>query len=142
MSKHVGTCEACGQAVSGELYHLGFSNMQALYCSNCPSVLLLKHWDILERHGIVWPSLETASPGFEHYCRHLLPVFARIEELFSPCACGGHYRYMNSPRCPRCRGLLRGDVYEDKPILKLNDGYVFATTGAVADLAQLRRHDA
>jgi hypothetical protein len=44
---------------------------------------------------------------------------------------------MNPPRCARCRGLLRGDVYEDKPILKLNDGYVFVTVGSVKDLAQI-----
>ena len=142
MSTHVATCSACGQAVAGKLYHFGFSSMRALYCSDCPRVLLLKHWDILNRHGIVWPGLEAGSPGFERYCRHLLPVFARIEELFSPCACGGHYRYMNPPRCPQCRGLLRGDLYEDKPILKLNDGYVFVTVGAVGDLAQLLSPDA
>jgi hypothetical protein len=46
---------------------------------------------------------------------------------------------MNPPRCPRCLGLIRGNLYEDKPILKLNDGYVFVSIGSVDDVARLRR---
>ena len=45
---------------------------------------------------------------------------------------------MNPPRCPKCNGLIRGDIYEDKPILKNTDGYVFVTTGSVDDINQLK----
>jgi hypothetical protein len=139
MTAHTAPCQACGERILGEIFHLGFSDMDALYCSSCPSVLLLKDGRILERHGITWPDVDASKPGFQFYCRHLLPVFAQIEALFRPCACGGHYGFMNPPRCPQCLGLLRGDVYEDKPILKLNDGYVFVTVGSVDDRTQLRR---
>ena len=138
MTPHLTTCNACGEHISGELYHLGFSDMQALYCSKCPRVLLLKHRRILERNGISWPDLDPFKPGFQPYCRHLISVFSQIEALFRPCTCGGRFAYMNPPHCPQCCGLLRGDLYEDKPILKLNDGYVFVTVGSIDDVAQLR----
>ena len=111
--------------------------MGALYCPHCPIVLLLKDRRILEQNKISWPDLDASKPGFQPYCRHLLPVFSQIEALFRPCSCGGRFRYMNPPRCPRCSGLLRGDLYEGKPILKLNDGYVFVTSGIGNDVAQL-----
>jgi hypothetical protein len=126
MSAHSAICLSCCTTVVGETYHLGFSDLDALYCSSCPSVLLLKD------RGVAWPSFNAAEPEFQPYCRHLLPVFEAIETQFRPCKCGGIYRYMNPPRCPACLGLFRLDVYEDKPILKLTDGYVFVTTESVA----------
>lgn len=125
MTASTATCSSCRAEVVGERYHLGFSDMDALYCSSCSSVLLVKD------RGIAWPSLNAADPGFQPYCRHLLPIFRSIESRFKPCKCGGVYRYMNPPRCPACSGLFRGDAYQDKPVLKLTDGYVFVTTESV-----------
>jgi hypothetical protein len=139
MTEHVTNCRSCGAAVSGEVYHLGFSQMDALYCSTCPRVLLLKDRSLLERRGISFPSLDISSAGAQPYCRHVLPTFAQIEALFDPCQCGGHFKYMNPPRCPKCFGLLLGDIYEDKPILKFNDGYVFVTAGSIDEEAALSR---
>ena len=139
MTRHSADCRACGETVSGDIYHQGFADMDALYCSSCPKVLLVQdRRALLGRFAISWPALEAHSPGFEIYCRHLMPAFERLEALFEPCTCGGHYRYMNPPRCPGCNGLLRGDLYEDKPISKINDLYVFATAGVVYDAEQLR----
>lgn len=134
MTAHALTCQSCDRKVHGELYHLGFSDMEALYCSACPSVLLLKDPQLLEVRGV---SLVDIGK-FEFYNRHLLPYFARVEALFAPCACGGRYAYMNPPRCPWCKGLMRGDCYEDKPILKQRDGYVFVCGGSVEDAHHLR----
>lgn len=138
MTAHTTKCQTCGEAISGEIYHLGFSNMEALYCSSCPRVLLLKTPGLLERFHLTYPPLNADKPGFQPYLRHLLPFFAEVETLFSPCQCGGRYGYMNPPRCPKCNGLLRGNAYEDKPISKLNDGYVFVTLGSVDDVCQLK----
>lgn len=138
MTEHTAKCEACGESVSGEIYHLGFSDMEALYCSSCPKVLLMKDHNLLESVGIKWLNLEPGDAGWQEYGRHVLPVYEKIENLFNPCECGGVYRYMNPPRCPRCQGLLRGDMYEDKPVLKNRDGYVFVTTGSVDDVEQLK----
>jgi hypothetical protein len=137
MTAHIETCVTCGEKVSGEVYHLGFSDIDALYCSSCPSVLILPGHGVTERHGITIPSTDAASAEFQYYCRHLLPAFAKIEALFDPCKCGGRYGYMNPPRCPKCSGLLRGDIYEDKPIFKLNDLYVFVSGGTVDESSQL-----
>ena len=138
MTAHTAKCEACGETVSGEIYHLGFSDMDALYCSSCPKVLLLRDRSLLENLDIERLKLEPGDPGWQEYGRHSLPVYAKIENLFNPCECGGVFRYMNPPRCPKCRGLLRGDLYEDKPVLKSRDGYVFVTAGSVNDLQQLK----
>ena len=138
MTEHTATCQSCHAEVHGQIYHLGFSNMQALYCSACPNVLLLKDPELPMRRGIRWPNLAPHDPGFQFYGRHLLPVYAAIEDLFNPCPCGGTYQFMAPPRCPKCNGLLRGDCYEDKPVLKERDGYVFVSTKSVDDRQQIR----
>ena len=138
MTDHKATCQSCKSEVNGQLYHLGFSDMQALYCSSCPSVLLLKDPDLLVRHGIAWPNLAPHDLGFQFYGRHLLPVYATIESLFNPCSCGGTFQFMAPPRCPICNDLLRGDCYEDKPVLKERDGYVFVSASSVDDRQQTR----
>ena len=112
--------------------------MEALYCSSCPKVLLLKTPGLLERFNIVRPPLGAKQPGFQPYLRHQLPFYAKVEALFSPCECGGHYGYMNPPRCPKCNGLLRGDLYGDKPIAKVTDGYALITLGSVDDVSKLK----
>jgi len=132
MTKHTVKCQSCSAEVVGELYHAGFSDMEGLYCSSCPRVLLLKDWHLLEQRGIRLPP----EGSFQYYNRHMLSYYAQVEALFRQCQCGGHYGYMNSPRCPVCSGLLRGDSYEDKPILKQQDGFVFVTTGSVDDHEQ------
>lgn len=138
MGTHIVQCQACGESVSGEIHHLAFANMEALYCSSCPRVLLLKTPGILERFGIVRPPLGHQYPGFLPYLRHLLPFFAKVEALFAPCQCGGHYGFMNPPRCPKCNGLLRGDLYGDKPLAKVTDGYALVTLEAVDAERQLK----
>jgi hypothetical protein len=137
-SPFVVRCEACGEDVVAGMIHLGASNAEALYCSSCPRVLLLRTPDLLERFGIKRPALGPNFPGFQPFLRHLLPFYAKVEALFLPCECGGHYGYMNPPRCPKCNGLLRGDVYGDKPIAKVTDGYALVTLGAVDDMDQLK----
>ncbi len=127
-------CQSCNAEVEGVTYHLGFSNMDALYCSSCPRVLLLKDWNLLAENGITRPGQDE----FQFYNRHVLPFYARIEALFRPCVCGGRYRYMNPPRCPLCNGLLRGNCYEDKPVLKQRDYHVFICGGSVEDRAWLK----
>ena len=138
MTAHKAKCRNCGEQVSGEIYHLGFSDMQALYCSSCPKVLLLKDFKLFERNEIKWLNLKASDPGFQYFDRHLLPVFKQIEDLFRRCSCGGYYGYMNPPRCPKCNGLFLGDIYEDKPVLKSRDKYVFVTAGSVNDAEQIK----
>ena len=94
---------------------------------------------MLERNNIKWPNLRACDPGFQYFDRHLFPVFKQIEDLFRPCSCGGHYGYMNPLRCPKCDGLFLGDIYEDKPVLKTRDKYVFVTIGSVDDVEQLKK---
>jgi hypothetical protein len=138
MSTYVVECQACGEDIVGEMIHLGASNMDVLCCSSCPRVLLLKTPGLLERFGIVRPSLVKGHPGFLPYLRHLLPFYEKVEALFLPCECGGRYGFMNPPRCPKCNGLLRGDIYGDKPIAKVTDGYALVTLGSVDDVSKLR----
>lgn len=137
MSAHTAKCQSCHEAVAGEIHHLGFSNMDALYCSACPKVLLLKNHDLLVQFGIRWVHAVPGDPTFQEYGRHHLPVYAQVEALFRPCEREGRYGYLNPPRCPKCNGLLRGDLYEDKPVLKNWDGYAFVTSGSVDDAEQL-----
>ena len=132
MSAHTLKCKSCGGTVSCEMYHLGFSEMQALYCSSCSKVLLLHDFTLFERNGIHCPPLEASAPAFKPYTRHILPFFQQAEALFKPCPCGGSFRFMNPPRCPLCKGLLLGDCYEDKPIFKLRDWYVFICSGSIS----------
>lgn len=137
MGTHVVQCQACGEDIAGEIVHLGAANMEALHCSSCPRVLLLKTPGVPERFGIARPSTGRYAPEFQPYLRQLLPFYAKVEALFAPCECGGRYGYMNPPRCPKCNGLLRGDCYGDKPIAKVTDGYALVTIGAVSDEDQL-----
>jgi hypothetical protein len=138
MSQYVVECQACGEDIVGEIFHLGATNMEALYCSSCPRVLLLKTPGLIERFNIVRPGVGGGEPGFQPFLRHLLPFYAKVEALFRPCECGGRFGYMNPPRCPKCNGLLRGDLYGDRPIAKVTDGYALVTLGSVDDLSQLK----
>lgn len=142
MSAHTESCQSCNAQIEGNMIHLGFSDMQALYCSSCPCVLLLKDWTLLEKHGISWPHLQAGDKGWQPWDRHLLPIYQKIEALFIPCSCGGTFRFMNSPRCPKCKGLLRGDVYEDKPILKERDLYAFVSVDSISDTDGLKTFNA
>ncbi|HEX8963688.1 MAG TPA: hypothetical protein VF801_11860 [Rhodocyclaceae bacterium] len=137
MSTHVIQCEACGEDIAGQIHHLGLAGMDALYCSSCPRVLLVKA-NLLDRFRIVRPPLGKDYPGFQPYLRHLLPFYEKVEDLFLPCECGGRFGFMNPPRCPKCGGLLRGDVYGDRPIAKVTDGYAFVSVGSVDGAAWLK----
>jgi len=138
MTKHSVTCKKCNETVQGELYHLGFSDMDCMYCDSCPRALLLKDHTLAQRCGIEWPNLQPGDKGWEYYNRHLLPVYARFEALFLPCECGGTYRAGAPPRCPKCNEYLGDGVPDfDKPSTWLK-GHVFVTAGAVTDRDHLR----
>ncbi|HVZ15974.1 MAG TPA: hypothetical protein VG897_02570 [Terriglobales bacterium] len=110
-------CAACGTAISSGSFHTGFSDMDVLYCSQCERALLLSRWD-----AFLGPE-HNEIPRFQEHNRHYLSKWKQIEELLKPCPCGGRFAFLNSPRCPLCHGLLCGDMYEDKPILKEVDRY-------------------
>lgn len=134
MSQTKVTCKSCNNELTGEVYHLGFSDLQALYCSTCPRVLLLHDHDFIAGNGITFPS----DSEFQFFNRHYLPYYRKVENLFLPCDCGGQFGFLNPPRCPHCNGLLRGNCYEDKPILKQRDGYVFVSAESVYDRDQIK----
>lgn len=138
MTSHSVTCKSCDTEIHGELYHLGFSNMDCMYCDSCPSVLLLKDHQLATKNGIKWPNLQPGDSGWEYYNRHLLPYYARFEALFKPCPCGGHYRASAAPRCPTCNGLLFENAPPlDKPSM-WHKGHVFVTASSVTDSEWLR----
>jgi hypothetical protein len=113
-------CQSCGNYIKGKSYHLGFSNLIDFYCSNCEAVLLIGTYDLkLESFQ------KLKERPFETFNRHEIPYWDQIATFFTNCECGGNFAYLNPPRCPKCKGLLRGNCYEDKPILKDRDGYVF-----------------
>ena len=58
MTKESTKCQSCGKKIKGEIYHPGFSNMEALYCSARPMVLLRSDFQLLETNGIKRPILK------------------------------------------------------------------------------------
>ena len=137
MTKKTAKCQACGKLIDGEIFHLGFSDMVALYCSSCPMVLLLSDFQLLENKGIKWLHHTAGDKGWEYYDRHLLPVYSEIEKLFKQCKCGGRFGFTNPPRCPKCNQYMQGNCYEDKPILMQRDKYAFVCAGSVTDVEQI-----
>lgn len=133
MTAHSVICKSCEARIEGELYHLGFSDMDCMYCDSCPRVLLLKDYTLAERHGIKWPQLQPGDPGWEFYNRHLLPYYARFEALFKPCVCGGHFRASAAPRCPSCNGFLFGVAPPADQPSTWHKGHVFITLGSFTD---------
>ena len=126
MTKHTQECKSCGSEIDGELYHQGFSDMVAIYCDSCPNVLLITDQNFFEKNGIEFPNLMPGDEGWQEYNRHLLPAFEKAEALFPKCSCGGSFKYMAAPRCPKCNNYIMGQGYEDKPIYR-NIRYVFVT---------------
>jgi len=113
-------CLECGAYVSGKLVHLGFSNLESLFCSSCPAALLIDSPDF----GSL-KSINAAHRDFQEYNNHLLAPWATHEAQLQACSCGGEFRYLNPPRCPSCSGLLQGDLYEGRIIQKQRDGNAF-----------------
>ncbi|HDY99556.1 MAG TPA: hypothetical protein ENH72_13850 [Pseudomonas sabulinigri] len=132
MTEHVQKCGACGEEVKGELYHLGFSDMDAVYCWDCPNVLLIKDHDFFEKNGITFPHLMPGDKGWQEYNKHMLPYYKEAEKLFPGCGCGGSFRFMAPPRCPKCNDYLAGKDkdYGGKPYYRYHK-YVFVTVGSV-----------
>lgn len=126
-------CQCCNAQVEGELYHLGFSDMDCMYCDSCPRVLLLKDHTLAKRNGILWPHLQPGDAGWEYYNRHLLPYNARFEALFKPCECGGRFRANSAPRCPKCNGFLQGEPPPPDQPSTWHKRHVFVTLGSVID---------
>ncbi len=96
--------------------------MTDFYCGGCESVLLLGDFDI-DLSGM--PERPKLPRG--DYGRSDIPFWTAVEELFLQCPCGGRFRYLNPPKCPKCKGLLLGNCFEGKPALKQTEGYVFAS---------------
>ena len=118
--REVALCKCCNKFVSGTHLHLGFSNLMALYCSRCEGVLLDEYGDI-ETSDL--PERQKLPKG--DYGKSDMAYWIKYGDLFKPCPCGGTFDYLNSPRCPKCKGLLFGDLFKDKPALKEQNGYVF-----------------
>ena len=129
MTKHTCDCRSCGGSIKGELYHLGFSDMEAVYCDSCPNVLLLKDREYLARNGVQFPYLQAGDKGWEYYNRHLLPYYEMAEKYFPNCACGGRFRYMSAPRCPSCGDYIMGKGFEE-PVDR-NLIYVFISRDSI-----------
>lgn len=127
MTHHIQKCECCGTSVEGELYHVGFSDMEALYCERCPNVLLIKDQNFYKKIGVEFPNLVAGDKGWEEYNRHLLPYFEAVERHLPLCPCGSHFKYMAAPRCPKCHDYMFGRGYEDKPVLR-NARHVFVSS--------------
>jgi hypothetical protein len=137
MSKHTQKCNSCGKHSTGELYHMGFSDMSCMYCDSCPKVLLLKNGRLLKKNGIEFPHLQAGDEGWQFYNAHLLPIYEKIEALFKPCDCGGRFRAWALPRCSLCNDYLFGSKPEpDKPS-KWPAKHVFVTVGSYEDTEHL-----
>ena len=108
MTKHTLNCKECRNSIDGELYHLGFSNLEAIYCDSCPNVLLLRLPGFYSDNGIEMPSLQAGDEGWGFYDRHLFPYYEKAESHFPSCSCGGCFRFMAAPRCPVCKQYLMG----------------------------------
>lgn len=104
--------------------------MDAVYCTKCPKVLLLEDQGFLAEQGINFPNLMPGDEGWQEYNAHLLPLYEQAEALFPSCGCGGTFKYMAPPRCPKCKEYILGSDYENKPINR-NLGYAFVTVGSV-----------
>ena len=130
MTKHIQSCKSCSSEVEGELYHLGFSDMESVYCSSCPNVLLIKDRDFFERNGVEIPRLLAGDSGWMEYDKHLLPYYEKAEKLLPDCECGGDFKFMAPPRCPKCNNYLSGKDYDNKPYYR-NNKHAFVTTGSI-----------
>jgi hypothetical protein len=106
-----------------------------MYCDSCPNVLLLKNHKIFEDREIKFPNLLPSDEGWQSYEKHLLPIYSKVESLFKPCDCGGHFRAWANPRCPVCNDFLLGEETEpDKPSKWVSrSSYVFIATNSYDD---------
>nr|CAP48346.1 putative integron gene cassette protein [uncultured bacterium] len=85
-----------------------------------------------------WPNLaphDLASSSTADIC---YPCTQQLKAFSTLVSCGGTFQFMAPPQCPICNDLLRGDCYEDKPVLKERDGYVFVSASSVDDRQQTR----
>ena len=126
-------CDSCGEIAPGMTYHGGFSDISAFYCSSCHAALYL-------RGATSEPQLpDTRSILSCDWGREEIPLWSDFEAQLPPCPCGGLFRYLNPPRCPKCHGPLSGDIYEGKPVLKARDYYVldFGRTYSVEELRKV-----
>ncbi len=112
-------CHSCGGFVSGTVAHLGFSNLDAMYCSKCEGVLYIS------QYSLDVTDIFSESCPREEYSMEYVPVWTKFEALFAPCPCGGKFKMLNPPRCPKCHDFILGDYYNGKPIYKLRDKYSF-----------------
>lgn len=116
------TCLDCQRSIPAKLLHLGFSDTLALYCSRCEAVLLIDLFNTNLRD--LFPPRQIPQGDYGVW---EIPYWEKIEALFHACPCGGHFGYLNPPRCPACKGFIVGNLYEGKPAKKAIDGYAYVT---------------
>jgi hypothetical protein len=110
-------CRCCDRFISCKGYHSGFSDVVAMYCSGCEGVLVVALRDL---ENFLPPHKEVPAGDFG---RWKIPYWSRIEERYSACSCGGHFGYLNPPRCSLCHGEISGNLFDSKPALKEREGY-------------------
>jgi len=91
-----GTCEHCGYVFPYEIVHNGFNDSTFAYCAKCGTTALLNLAN-LEKRLATMPKL-------------VVPISAEIENLLSPCPCGGRFRGSAPARCPSCRQPLSAEL--------------------------------
>jgi hypothetical protein len=113
-------CQSCGTLVPFKAYHIGFSSFYPLYCDSCPDVLLLEDY-------LRFPYGSCTNSPSENAGKNWLPGIHKVDSTLPKCKCGGSFAYMNPPRCPHCLGLVQGDLYAGKPVMKGRDRYTFVS---------------
>ena len=112
-------CQCCNETIEGHRYHGGFSDIHSIHCSRCEASL--------------WLCGDSCEPKFPNtsnimtsdYGREWLPYWDEFDSKLPKCKCGGTFNQMNSPRCPKCKGLIFGELYEGKPVYRARDIRVF-----------------
>lgn len=87
-----GTCANCDATLAYCLIHNGFNDSAFAYCDRCGATALFDRWS-------------KAIPGGVELKLHG-PIDANVEVLVRPCACGGRFSGVASPRCSKCRDVL------------------------------------
>ncbi len=109
-------CLSCFKKVKFNVYHGGFSNKLAIYCSGCPCVLYIEDFSKLPNtHN------KPTNSGYSEY----ISEFENFDKTLPKCKCGGEFKYLNNPKCPQCKGEFFGDIYKGKPIYKMRDFNLF-----------------
>lgn len=88
-----GNCEHCGRFYRYSLWHSGFGDNSYAYCDTCGMLATISYTN---------PQVATFPPLSSDYGE----IDASWEPFLQPCACGGHFRKGQAPRCPHCHEKL------------------------------------